>query len=365
MADIYALALIYRQQAVAREEQALRGILDAYVGIYQAIESDVERLAADILAQRAAGVEVNRNTILRHERMQAILQQVEREIGRVARNLGPEIERAQRDLLNMGEQHARQMMLTELLPAPVGISVSFNRFNPSAVENMVGFLADGTPLRAILDELGPDASATVRDKLIQGIGRGQNPRVVARGVLDAFGGNYARAERVARTEGHRAYREASRQTYQQNRQLLEGWVWTAARDERVCMSCVLMDGTVHQVDEIFGSHVNCRCAMRPRTKSWEDLGFTDIEDTRTPLNSGEDWFLQQSPEKQLAMMGPSKFAAWQDGAFSLRELVHEHVDPSWGLQRTESSLRGMIGLKQAQQYYGGRTPERELLMAAD
>lgn len=363
--DIYLLALQFRQAAIDREEQVNGELLAAYVSIYRSIEGDVEALAAEFARLRSLGYEPTVSDVLRHQRLTDIMQQVAEEVGNVAQRLGPDIERAQRDLIGMGRNHAEQMMLAELSPIPAGITLSFNRFNVRAVDQMVGFLADGTPVREILDELGPEASAAVRDKLIQGIGRGRNPRRVAADVLDAFGGNYARAERIVRTESHRAYREASRQTYTDNRDIIEGWVWTSARDDRVCMSCLMMDGTLHQVDEIFGSHANCRCAMRPRTKSWSELGIEGVEDTRTPLNAGEDWFLEQPAEKQLAMLGPSKYAAWQDGAISLRDLVHESNSPVWGLERKEASLSGLLGIGRAREYYGGKTPAREVLLAAD
>jgi hypothetical protein len=125
-----------------------------------------------------------------------------------------------------------------------------------------------------------------------------------------------------------------------------------------------MHGTIHQVDTIFGSHVQCRCAMVPRTVSWEDLGFTDIQDTRPTIEPGRDWFERQDEFTKRKMLGKGKYAAYKDGQFDLSRLVHKTTDPDWGIQRAESSLRRMIGSDRARLYRGGKTPD-DLPLAAD
>lgn len=349
--DILSMAAAFRAAVIAQEDVAVQELVNAYILILDRLESDLDDLLRRIEVEREAGRDITRAWLARQERLQALVDQVEREVAIVAANMEASITTGQRNLVLMGQSHAQQLMLAGLGPAPAGVTMTFNRLNARAVEQMAGFLANGSPLRDLLGELGPDASQAVREALLRGIGTGQNPRTVARLMREALDGNLARAERIARTEQLRAYRQASHETYKANRDVVSGWIWTAALDERTCMSCALMHGTLHDVDEVFGSHPNCRCAMVPRTRSWEELGFTGIDDTRPDIETGEEWFNKLDEFTRRKMLGKSKYAAYKAGEFDLAELVGFKNDPTWGPQRYEKSLKAILGSKQAREFY--------------
>ena len=139
------------------------------------------------------------------------------------------------------------------------------------------------------------------------------------------------------------YRLMIARAYQANGDVVKGWVWHSALDRRTCMACVAMHGTFHSLDERLDDHVSGRCAMMPITRSWEELGFPGIPETRPRIEPGTEWFARQTEDVQREMMGPGKYAAWKAGAFDFKDLVGQTRDPRWGTIRHERSLRDILG----------------------
>ena len=110
-------------------------------------------------------------------------------------------------------------------------------------------------------------------------------------------------------------------------------------DPRTCLSCIAMHGTIHSFDEELNDHYNGRCAALPL------LGENPI------AVSGEQWFDDQPEAGQRALMGPSMYAAWQDGAITFDQLTAEHADDVFGTMKQEASLLGILG-DRAKDYYG-------------
>ena len=192
----------------------------------------------------------------------------------------------------------------------------------TALVGLVGRLQDGSPLRALLDELGPDAAKQVERALIAGVGRGIGPREVVREVRTALGGNMSRALTISRTEVVGAYRRASAEQAQARRDLLAGWTWLASVDstDAPCVVCLAMHGTWHTMNETLDSHPNCRCsAAYLPVDSMADLGPT-----------GEDWFEDQPDEVQRRLLGPTAHAAYLNGDVALKDFVQRVNDPRWG-----------------------------------
>ncbi|MEO1959884.1 MAG: phage minor head protein, partial [Paracoccus sp. (in: a-proteobacteria)] len=161
-------------------------------------------------------------------------------------------------------------------------------------------------------------------------------------ATQALGLSHSRATTIMRTESLRAYRHASRATYLANQDVLDGRVWNAHLDARTCVACALMDGTVHAIDATLDGHPRCRCAMIPRTKSWEDLGVKGVADTRPPVRSGKAWLESQPAHVQRAMMGRAKFNAWAAGQIDLDDMVARTYSPQWGTMRSERSLKAIL-----------------------
>lgn len=81
--------------------------------------------------------------------------------------------------------------------------------------------------------------------------------------------NFFRTQMIARTEILRSSNQGSLAVYEANKDVLRGWEWITAHDDRVCPECGPMDGKFFE----FGSgesppplHVNCRCSAAPAAK---------------------------------------------------------------------------------------------------
>ena len=218
--------------------------------------------------------------------------------------------------------------------APPGIQFSWNRLPAQAVENLVGFASDGSPLADLFAAIGPSASQSVREVLASGIAAGENPRVIARSVKAALGVPRARAEAIARHEILKAYRQVSLDSFQANRDLVTGWYWHSATDARTCSACWALHGSRHSVDEKLDGHVMCRCSMVPISRSWAEItGDDTIPDTRPQVVPGPELFAQLPAEQQKEILGPGAYQLYSNGRVGLQDMVTQDSDARWGTAR--------------------------------
>ena len=322
-------ALLRRQRRQAQE------LIASYRQVWQTLKSDLDRLGVQIKEAKAAGEAVNRGWLVKQHRLEGLLGQVEGEMYLTTSFLEREITTAQADAVLAGRINAEQLIAASL---PPGLDWR-PAFPTGAFRKLVGYAQDGQPLGDLLAELGPLAAQDVKRALVTGIALGKNPRVIARGARDALGGNMARALTIARTEVLRSYRESTRETYHANRDVVEGWQWSAALDNRTCSVCWGMHGEHFDTDEMMDTHPNCRCALVPTSKPWADLGFPDVAETRVELEPGADVFARQSESVQRQVLGPGKYEAYRTGKIQLSDLVQKTSSRRWGAGRREASLK--------------------------
>ncbi|MBI2913527.1 MAG: minor capsid protein [Chloroflexi bacterium] len=193
----------------------------------------------------------------------------------------------------------------------------------------------------------------MKKALIVGVATGQNPRTVARMIRQELGGNLVRALTISRTEIVRSYRTASLRGYQANADILEGWVWHAALDRRTCAFCWSQHGSLHKLDEVMATHPRCRCTIAPRTVGWEAIlgeKGKGIPDSRPKIEKGRDLFEQLSDERKRDILGPAKFAAYQEGKLKLADVAGSRKDPKWVPVGYERSLRDILGEEEAKKW---------------
>lgn len=227
--------------------------------------------------------------------------------------------------------------------------IDFGNLSPSALDQMLAFVAEGSPLYDRINLLSPYYGQNIIDKLVEAVQQGWNPRFTAaqiekfiQGTLYTADGIFANpladALRMTRTAQLWAQREAAIAQYAANG--IEKWVWFATIDDgRCCASCVIMHGTIHDMDEMLDDHYNGRCAAIP------------LIDENPIQQSGMDWLESQSEEKQREVMGNAAYNAWKDGAITLDQLSTKHADDVYGMMRGEASLVSILGAD-AQKYYG-------------
>lgn len=335
----------FRRQLLQKERAAASVMVREYGGIWRRIQGEIRRL----VAQYKALEEADPAWLYQFERLQTLQRQVLAEMRLYQAMVEASITGQQMDAVLTAQEHAELLMRAGMGTPPPGVTLGFNRLPRGALIHLVGALQDGTPLRRLLEELGSEAAKIVADGLVQGLALGQGAREIERYIRRGLGGNMARSLRIARTEVIRAYRETTHQTFRENDDLVKGWIWRSARNERTCAACWAMDGTVHALDERLDDHPNGRCFEEPVMKTWRELGF-EIDGPERVKESGEEAFEKLSEAQKLKILGPAKYAAYREGAIRLRDLVGRRRSAIWGTMRYERSLRELLGSK-AEQYY--------------
>ncbi len=310
-----------------------------YGRIWQQLQGDIRYVQSEVERKRAADEEISQGQIWRMQRLKAIQAQTDRELARFAELADDTITAGQRESIVAGERNARDLMAAAF-PADAGVDVSFAAMPREAVESLVGFLADGSPLRKLLVEAVDDAAQGFADMMVTGLAAGWNPRKLARELRSEFGMGLTRALRIARTEQLRAYRTASLRAYQESDTVV-GWERMAAQDDRTCMACVMLDGKRYGVGEPMDDHPQGRCVMLPITKSYAEMGI-DAPEPDFSREKGEDWFLRQDEGTQRDMMGPGMFDAWKRGEFQLSDIPKVTRSEAWGDSWTPKALKELI-----------------------
>ncbi len=344
--DLENAALRFRAQLLNRERRAASAMIQAYGESWQRIRPRLEDVQVAIAEARARGIAHSPAWFYQEARYLALQAQIESELRRFVNMAEGATLANQRIAVTAAQESARA--LTELaMGTPIG--QVWNRLPTEAIEDLIGFAADGSPLRALFNAIVPGVADAMRDALASGLATGLNPRETARLLSRTYGIGLSRALRISRTETMRAYREATRRNYQNNTDIIAGWIWVSALDRRTCPSCWAMHGTAHGVDETLNDHPNGRCVMVPKTKTWRALGI-DADERMPEIRAGTDLFAELSPAAQQEILGPAMWLAWSNRAFALGDIVGTKRSAVWGDTRYARSLTEIVGPEAARRW---------------
>jgi hypothetical protein len=355
---IYDVADQFKRELRDLTQDTTSDIVRAYGNIWQQLNSEILRLTRQYyddtrgISAQAWLQELGRLNILQA--------QVERELRTFAATASANIVYQQQEAIRMAGNHAFEMV--DYVAERAGISMIWNRLDTDRLEQMVGMLQYGSPLSKILYGYGEKAGKTIGDSIITGIAMGIGPREIARNIRLEMAGDLSRAMRIARTEIVRASREASREIYKANPDIVGGYIRRSARSERTCAACWALDGEKYPVDQPLDDHPNGLCYEVPYLPDAADM--YNLDDT------GSSAFEKLSDEQKQAILGPVKFEGFKQGLFGLKDLVgHTHSD-DWGDGIQEKSLSSLLGDEKAKElitdvlHGGGENKEQEETMDA-
>ena len=236
---------------------------------------------------------------------------------------------------------AIQEMLTQHLPAGYGPTSSDweVRGNRARAEAITAFTSEFSPLSDLFQKYGLAAAVQARTVITSGVIAGLGTDVIARGLREALGTSLWHSNLIARTEVHRAYREAQRIFVEGNHTEFKGYIWRAALDNRTCIICWERHGTFYPVwvdkegtphAPPFESHPGCRCALVPRARSLADIvGDKSIEDVR-PKDTGREKFAKLPTADQKRILGPKRFDEYNTGRAKLSDMIVMRPSGRWG-----------------------------------
>lgn len=321
------------EKAITAHRRAIRSIdraalLRVYLAHQQAMETInplIERLQAKV---NELGT-LTPSELFRLERYQELQRQLDAEMRRLAASTGEITTEAQRRAVVVALDHA-ETIATATAATRAGAAViasSWVRVPFSAVQDFIGATQAG-PLAELLASFETVAGQVVVKEITDGLTLGRGPRAVADAITKATDIARNRALTISRTEMLRSMRGATLTTYNDNRDILSGWIWTAAISSNTCGACLAMDGSFHELSESMDSHPNCRCAMRPALK---DVPMRKVE-------TGAQWFGKQSPETQDAVLGKSGGAAYRAGEVELHDFIRISESQEWGRSISDGGI---------------------------
>ena len=317
------------------EDAAARQLIRGWARAWSQASNDLQGALLDASSRAAAGERLSWRQVNRIERFQAA-------IARLAANLDDLAATGRVEIVNAAEEAVRvsREMHPRLIASQLpNVGASTVELAAQLSGRVQGEAYDAIIQRAqenIVSRMQPlpaDTMAQVRRSLIQGITVGDNPRETARRMLarveGGFGGGLTRALRISRTESLDAFRSANATIDRANPDIVTGWRWTSAIDERTCEVCVSMHGRDFPTEEPGPEgHVNCRCDRVPITRSWRDLGF-DVDEPPDIFPSRDDYWSRLPREAKLDKVGPSKLAALEDGRIGLDDLAVKRPNDGW------------------------------------
>ena len=276
MSDVLQLALKFRAALLRREAAAQRAMLDAYKAVWEKLAEEVAKAGGQVAA---AGGEATPAQLFVERRLQKLQDQLAVAINSLAAAASRRTQSEQSAVIRLAREHAAALLARAGRGANTarGVAVTFARLPESALTHLVGVAQDGSPVdqlfARIAREMSLESKQVVKRSLVQGVALGWHPnRITAhvRRQVDDTGDNPQRDPKavrrlngVMRQQVLGAYREASRLSYEEHKDVLAGWRWTAARGPRTCVICWAMDGTIFPTDTPLQSHPNCRCVMVP------------------------------------------------------------------------------------------------------
>ncbi len=320
MPDIFATIAGQRAALLAGEESARFAVARAYTAALRAVMRDIDRalLAEDARPSRLAFL------LAELDRVSAPLSNfVAQASGDIAS------EQARQVIAASGDARETILRVVDIADLP---RVRIDPADTDALSNIVGAAGRGTPLESLLQErivgsglFGPSVMSQAKAALTTAVLRGQGAQEASRTLRRALGSGQWVAERIARTEVIRAYREASRQSYLENSDVVSGWRWLSTHTARTCAACLAMDGRVFPSTVPMGTHPACRCVQVPVVIGAEGV---------TTAQTGEEWLRDQDRETQEEILTPRGRAMWASGKVALSDFVRESYSPQWGVTRT-------------------------------
>lgn len=334
-----------------RRASELRSVVDDYVNAsiraltarwaqaWQEIAQEWQDTIAVILARKAAGEPLTPAQITQLARTQRALAMTATRLQGLAAEIGPLLEDSVREVVERTADLTTGVAASQMPPVDQRLLPSFTRVDQTALEQIIERSLG--QIHASSLPLADDAIDAMKSSLIRAVPSGWGPAAAAAEMLkrtrSSFNGGLTRAMRLARTEMLDAHRAANTAQNAANPSVT-AVIWHAELSSRTCPSCLGKHGTEYPPDTPGPfDHQNGRCTFIPKTKSWADLGFPDIEEPPDLATSVDDW-MQTSPNDAVAALGPDRYRMLQDGQITLPDLTKRVDNPDWRPSYQATSL---------------------------
>lgn len=328
--DISRAVNVFRNKLTAGEAKAVKRITGVYSRLYQVNQAEISTVIQKIRQMEKAGIEP---TELQRRTLQLLSNTREELVGRMAGLTDEAINAGiagQVDMIQTTNQAITPLVQSVAPTAEAG--ALFTRLNHEQVVSLVAQL-DSQPLRETFAKLPNLTSELLKEFLVENLVSQRNPRQLAR-EFGKLATDFPRqkVELIARTELLRASREASRHVYEEN-DVVMGYQRQCAEDDRTCIACLALSGTIYSKREMMPTHPMCRCVMIPilPTEAW----FTGDDEWPVPelvASTGEEIMAKLTDDEKRTILGPTRLDLWKNEKYPLRSMVDILDSPKWGPQ---------------------------------
>lgn len=257
--DIIKVRTKWREQLARQYENEARRLLDAYTRTRTRITPQ-----RDLLLARMTELEADKALTVRRVRglaeLERLIDNVTAEMDDFAVILRDQSARLQASGITAGSQSAAEMVSAGSGRAS---NIVMNRWltpDPEMLRSLINYV-DSEAMQLKFSAFGSNAGKSISDTILTLTAQGKNPRAIAQALKAWEGLPYAWAENTARTVQQYSYRQATSLNYRANSDVVEGYVWYSALDDRVCPSCISMHGTRHPNDQPLNDHHRGRCLV--------------------------------------------------------------------------------------------------------
>ena len=263
MSDLYDLVDDQRQFLGSLDRVTAQQMSTAYAAVLKQAKADYAAFSAKVEAYRAAHphqdptkASPSRHWVYQQERYQTLISQLTANVTMYTNVATGAITNAQRASMQKAQSDTTSIISASMGGGDKGAGLLSMAVLPEqAINAVVGFTSDGTPLNALLKQRAKVTLSDVNQTLINGVALGHSPFDVAKRLDDQLGTMHWQNLRLARTEMMRAYREAQRVNMLQNADVLSGWKWSSALDRRSCTICIGQHGKVFPIDHVAPANV--------------------------------------------------------------------------------------------------------------
>ncbi len=324
----------HRKKIIEREEETFRSMLLAYAELEKEWRKSFEKLQKQIEAAQEKGEKISPSWFYREKRLKNLLADVNEQIVRFGGKAAKIIEREQREAVKIAIFQAQENYKFQI--SDLAEENFASGLNARAVETAVGTIGDGSPLLSYFEEtLAPAVAERIKSEVIKAAAIGTDYKTIAKRLMETGDITKYRALATARTEVNRVRREATRELYQENDDIIKKWEWVAAKSSRTCPLCLAMDGKTFPLDEPFPQHINCLCTMIPVL-----IGLK-----RRPRTIGQDWFEKQDDSVKESVLGKETFAVYKENNLKLDDFVAFRNDKRFGKSVTRKPLAKILADK--------------------
>ena len=318
----------YRQRLIDREQSTVDDMARRWLAIERQLNDDFIELAELANQQYEQFGKFSREDLYQLNRYTTLLAQLRQQLARFNAFSESQINQLVIDAVLDGLSSP-----IELINAVASVDLAFDRLGIEATENIAALARAGQPLNTILARNYPVTVSAITDQLLTGVAAGYNPRKIANKIVkNGLSQGLNHILLVARDQANRAYREASRQQYEQSG-LVTSYIRIAAKQPgRTCLACLALDGTEYATNDLMEVHPQDRCAMIPVVRRYPKPTFP----------AGEVYFTSLDVNTQRDWMGEARYELWKAGQFKFKDMAKIINNDVWGPSAQVKPIKELV-----------------------